>query len=254
MVAAPATQDAVARASRLPSLRVGLHLVLVNGRPALPPSRIPDLVDERGCFFTDLGRAGVRFFFRRGIRAQLESEIRAQFEAFAATGLPLDHVNAQNHMHVHPTVLGLILKVGPAYGLRAVRIPREPFFASWGAARDHFFTRLGNAVLLWPWLRLMKQRLNAAGVATNDFVFGLNDSGRMLAPRVLRILAHLPNGVSEMYFHPATGPWAGIDPAIADYAFAGELAALTSDDTKAVLRSLKIAPASFGEIADRNGA
>lgn len=35
MVAAPATADAVARAKRIPSLRVGLHLVLVEGRPVL---------------------------------------------------------------------------------------------------------------------------------------------------------------------------------------------------------------------------
>ena len=33
MVAAPATQDAIARAHALPTLRVELHLVLVNGRP-----------------------------------------------------------------------------------------------------------------------------------------------------------------------------------------------------------------------------
>src|SRR5581483_10915639 len=42
MVAAPAAADAVRRAKALPRLRVGLHIVLVEGRPALPPEQVPD--------------------------------------------------------------------------------------------------------------------------------------------------------------------------------------------------------------------
>src|SRR5262249_25034335 len=63
MVSAPAADDAVARARRLPFLRVGLHLVLVEGRPALPASEIPDLVAGDGTFRTDMARAGAAMFF-----------------------------------------------------------------------------------------------------------------------------------------------------------------------------------------------
>jgi predicted glycoside hydrolase/deacetylase ChbG (UPF0249 family) len=38
MMGAPATADAVRRARELPGLRVGLHLVLVDGVPLLPPA------------------------------------------------------------------------------------------------------------------------------------------------------------------------------------------------------------------------
>jgi hopanoid biosynthesis associated protein HpnK len=206
MVAADATADAVRRARQLPNLRVGLHVVVVNGRPLLPPSRVPDLVGERGEFMTDLGRAGVRFFFRPGARRQLEDEIRAQFEAFAATGLQLDHVNAQNHMHVHPTVLGTILRVGRDYGMRAVRVPYEPFLPSWRSAHRGLAVRLGNGFLLAPWLALMKARLRHVPVACNDFIFGMSDTGRMTAERVLQLLPCVPIGVSEIYFHPSTQP------------------------------------------------
>jgi len=37
MVAEPAARDAVERARRLPQLAVGLHLVVVDGRPVSPP-------------------------------------------------------------------------------------------------------------------------------------------------------------------------------------------------------------------------
>ena len=38
MVSAPAADDAARRAKTMPGLGVGLHLVLVEGRPALPPA------------------------------------------------------------------------------------------------------------------------------------------------------------------------------------------------------------------------
>ncbi|HZB90196.1 MAG TPA: hopanoid biosynthesis-associated protein HpnK, partial [Stellaceae bacterium] len=112
MVGAPASADAVARARRLPRLGVGLHLNLVEGAPVLPPETVPDILDSSGRFDENLARAGWRFFFGRRARRQLAAEIHAQFAAFRATGLALDHVNAHRHMHLHPTVAELILAVG----------------------------------------------------------------------------------------------------------------------------------------------
>ena len=132
------SQDAVKRAREHPSLKVGLHLVLVEGTPVSAPRQIPDLVDANGAFSTHLVRAGFRFFFHPRIRRQLETEIRAQFEAFQNTGLALDHANAHNHMHLHPTVLRLMLNVGKDYGLRAVRLPCEPPVRSWKASSGSF--------------------------------------------------------------------------------------------------------------------
>lgn len=249
MVAAPATQDAVERAKRLPNLRVGLHVVLVNGRPALDRKQVPLLVDREGNFESDLFRAGVRYFFTPGIREQLEAEIRAQFAAFAATGLALDHVNAQNHMHVHPTILSLIMKVGRKYGVRAIRIPREPFWPSWRAMRNAGGPRFANAVFLAPWLRLMQIRLRMAGIVTNDFVFGMNDTGHMTPERVRKFVAHLPRGTSELYVHPATHTWPEAFPK--DYDFAGEFAALIDPDVVRAVGQPEVAPFTFTELAAR---
>ncbi len=232
MVGAPAAPDAIRRARALPTLRVGLHVVVVNGRPLLSPDRVRPLVDGDGNFPTDLAAAGIRYFFDPGARRALEAEIRAQFDAFARTGLPLDHVNAQNHMHVHPTVLGIIIKVGAGYGMRAVRVPREP----------------GGAAFLTPWLALMRARLHRAGITTNDAVLGIRDSGHMTRARVLELLDALPPGISEMYFHPATGAWPGIDPQIAAYDFAGELDALVSPEVSAKLTAIGIAPRAYSDL------
>jgi hypothetical protein len=126
MVGGDAAGDAVERARRLPGLGVGLHLVLVEGRPLLPPEQIPALVDGNGQFRSDMVRTALTIFALPSARRQLAAEIDAQFAAFAATGLKLDHVNAHKHFHLHPTIASAILRAGKRYGMTAMRAPIEP--------------------------------------------------------------------------------------------------------------------------------
>ena len=227
MVAGPAAADAVRRARALPGLRVGLHLVVIEGPAVLSPSQIPDLVDSNGEFPSDQLRLGIRYFFHPGVRRQLAAEIRAQFSAFAATGLMLDHANAHKHMHLHPTVGRLLIDIGREFGLPAIRIPAEPpaVLAACG-------TRVGlGDRALYRWTRLLRRQARLAGLATNDHCFGLAWSGHMTTDRVRRLLATLPDGVSEIYFHPAlgqaaTGRDATLRRLMPDYEHEAELAAL----------------------------
>ena len=222
MVAGPAAADAVRRARALPSLRVGLHLVVIEGPAVLPPAAIPDLVDAGGEFPSDQLRLGVNYFFRPRVRRQLAAEIRAQFAAFAATGLALDHANAHKHMHLHPTVGRLLIDIGRTFGLPAIRVPAEP-----PAVLARCGTRVGpGARALYHWTRLLRRRVRAAGLATCDHCFGLAWTGQMTADRLRRLLAELPDGSSEIYFHPATAHDAVLQRLMPDYEHAAELAAL----------------------------
>jgi hopanoid biosynthesis associated protein HpnK len=232
MVSAPAATDAVERARRLPGLRVGLHLVLADGPAMLPRHHIPDLVDQQGYFGDRMARDGVRFFFLRWVRRQLAAEIRAQFEAFAATGLPLDHVNAHKHFHLHPTVLSLILQIGREFGLRAVRLPQEP----------------GMTPLLKPWLALMRRRLRHAGIAYNDQVFGLARSGAMDETALLDALQRLPPGITEIYLHPATVSGTEIGASMPGYRHADELAALLSPLVRQRVDALGVTRGGFADV------
>jgi len=244
MVGAPAAVDAVARARRFPGLRVGLHLVLVEGRPSAPLAAIADLVDAAGEFDGRMVCAGFRFFFLPRVRRQLAIEIRAQFEAFRATGLVLDHVNAHKHMHLHPTVAALIVSIGREYGLAAMRVPAEPAapLREAGAVRSAA-QRIG-ARLLALWVALLRWRLKRAGIAVNDHLFGLAWSGAMTEARVLSLLPHMPDGVSEIYFHPAASRSGALIRAMPEYRHAEEFAALLS---RAVRR--QIAEAGIGLIS-----
>ena len=237
MVSAPAAADAVRRARALPRLRVGLHLTLADGCAELPCEAIPDLVDAGRRFGhgrrgvreapRGLGHEGVRWFARPAVRRQLAAEIRAQFRAFERTGLLLDHVNAHKHLHLHPTVLALLLEIGREFGMRAVRLPAEPRWFARRAGSGALRTALSAAALA-PWLALMRRRLDAAGLEHNDHVFGIAASGAMDEAALLAILDRLPPGATEIYLHPATGAGGSITPSMRGYRHADELAGLLS--------------------------
>jgi len=221
MVASPGAADAVRRARALPSLRVGLHVVLVEARPALPPERIPDLVGADGFFRTNMARLGAAIAFRPAVRRQLAAEIAAQFEAFRATGLPLDHVNAHKHFHLHPVIAAEMIAIGRRFGARAIRVPIEP--AGIVAAIEPGTATLSPR-LLAHWAKVLRAQARRAGMMVPDAVFGLAWSGAMTRARLKSLLDKLPSGLIEIYTHPAIASgFAGHAP---DYRYAEELAAL----------------------------
>jgi hopanoid biosynthesis associated protein HpnK len=233
MVAAPCAADAIARARRLPGLRVGLHLVLADGNARLPAASIPDLVDGAGRFSGNMVSAGMRFFFLPRVRRQLAAEIRAQFEAFAASGLALDHVNTHKHFHLHPTVLNLVLSIGREFGLRAMRLPRE----------------IRPQMVLRPWLALVRRRLRQAGIRHNDYVVGIRESGQFDERALLGALGALPKGVGEFYLHPALQSGSRISASMQGYRHEDELAALLSPRVRRAIDELQLVPGGFSDLA-----
>ena len=219
MVTGDAAGDAVERARRIPSLGVGLHVVLVEGRPALPPEQLPDLVESSGQFRTDMVRTAIDIFAKPAARAQLLAEVEAQFARFAATGLPLDHVNAHKHFHLHPTIASTILAVGRRYGMKAIRAPIEP-----KKVLSKIEPGSGGIDMTRAWALLVRRRMRAAGMLVPDQVFGLAWTGGLNTARLRGLIANLPDGLTEIYAHPATGPYPGSAPG---YAYVQELAALT---------------------------
>ncbi len=249
MVGAPAAAPAVELARRLPRLAVGLHLALVEAKPVLPAAAVPDLVDGNGRFRANMALAGAAMFLLPRVRKQMQAEIRAQFEAFRATGLTLDHVNAHKHFHLHPSILSTIIDLAAEFGVRDVRVPVEPA-AILARVED---ARSGPAaVALNRWARLQGARLKRAGLAAPDQVFGLAWSGAVTLSRLQGLIAHLPEGVTEIYAHPATA--SGFAGAAPGYRYEQELAALTSSDLRDQVAAAGIRCGGFADAPRRPGA
>jgi chitin disaccharide deacetylase len=201
-------------------------------------------VTADGAFRCDMAAMGALFAASGKARRQLAAEIAAQFEAFHATGLALDHCNAHKHYHLHPLIGSLIASVGRRYGLRAVRVPLEPAAV---LRKIEPGTPRMAALALAPWALLLRRRFRAAGLLTSDRVFGLQWSGGMTRDRLCGLIAHLPRGLSEIYLHPATAAYPG---SARGYRYREELEALTAPEVAAACRERALQLGGFADFAN----
>ena len=203
MVNEPACAEAVTLAKENPKLGVGLHLTLLMGHSALLPEKIPGLVNDRGEFSNDPVGVGMKYFFHRGLREQLRSEIHAQFSKFRAAGLPLDHVNGHLHLHLHPVIFRILMEDAEALGIRHLRFTRDCFARSRRMTRGRWFYRVFHAAI-HEWLpHRAREPLRRRGIKHAQITFGLLQDSQVDEEYVLKLLPELPPGDSELYSHPS---------------------------------------------------
>jgi len=206
MVSGPAWQDAVARAKDTPSLSVGLHLTLVQGRATLPPHFTSAITDFCGNFLDNPTHAGLRYFFSPRARNQVRDECRAQIEKFLAAGLPLGHVDGHLNIHMHPTVLDILIELLPEYNIPAMRVSHEPLALSLALDPRFWFRKRWESLIFTRLALRAKRKLRAAGIAFPSVLFGLHQSGEITESYLLRLIPRLASGVTEIYCHPAFLP------------------------------------------------
>lgn len=252
-----ALADAGERVRRLPGLGVGLHLTLVGEQPACRPEDIPSLVGRDGRLLPDY-RAFLLRYLRGGIRADdLRREFRAQAAAVTGLGVPLDHLDSHQHLHLLPGLLSRAVELAREHGIRWIRAPR-PVVA--GARRQAPDARAKPTTTSPPSRRPIAERvmfaaasawarrsLGRAGWPLIDGSLGFDCSGRLSAEYLLRSLAALPPGVTELICHPGAG-----DPETRaryeqwGYRWEQELQALTSPAVRDTLERAEVRLTSFG--------
>jgi len=203
MVNEPDCDAAIALAKKNPTLGVGLHLTLLCGHSALPPEKIPGLVNARREFSNHPVSAGFRYFVQRNLREQLRAEIHAQFKKFKDTRLPLDHINGHLHLHLHPAVFRILMDDAGELGIRHLRLTREPFWMDVPLASGRRLYRFTHAAIYFWLSRLAQSRLRRKNIRHTQRVFGLLENDRVDENYVLKLLAILPGGDSELYSHPS---------------------------------------------------
>jgi len=118
--------EAVALASQMPRLSVGCHVVLVDGSPLLPPSKVRSLLapgTER--FYHSIGEVLQAVALGRFRAEEVEAEASAQFAYLKSAGVSISHFDAHKHTHMFPSILKPLLRAAAAHEIRAVRNPFE---------------------------------------------------------------------------------------------------------------------------------
>jgi len=236
MVNEEGAKEAVRIARENPRLGIGLHLVLLFDKPALPASSIPDLIDTDGKLKKNAVGSGFNCYFKKRLKSQLEAEVRAQIAKFKETGLNLDHINGHLHFHLHPVVFKIILENAQNWGVKAIRLMREPLFLNLKIAKGRYFMRIVEAVtfkLLSSWC---ENKLKQRGIKYTDRVFGLLQNRKVDSEYLKKLLKLLPNGVSEIYSHPSVDE------------FPGELDALVNPEIRKIVCERRIKLIRYKEI------
>lgn len=187
LVTFPGSEEGAALAHAEPGLEIGLHIDLVEGRPASDPSRVPSLVDREGRFL-GLGRLLQRLAIGRVSASELAGEVREQVARARALGTRAVAWDSHRHVHLVPLVARVIAAVGEEQGARWIRraAPPRPTGA-WKPALLGVATA-GSA----PFLR---------GFPGNDWYVDLTSRRPRPDPAWVGLLATLP-GVGEISAHP----------------------------------------------------
>jgi hopanoid biosynthesis associated protein HpnK len=238
MVGGEAADEAVRLARNHPSLKVGLHLTLVDGFSVLPQKEIPDLVDSGGRFSGRIVLSGIRCFFSKSVKTQMAMECEAQVRKIVDTGLSIDHLNSHNHLHIHPGIREIILPLIRKYRIPAVRLPRPA-----GSAPNLKSTVMAGVMA--PWVSRLQRRLIRDGIFHNQEIFGLYETGAMVETAWLGIIPRIRDGTTEVYCHPAVRKSPILRRQMPSYRNEEEFHALTSPAVREQLDRVNVIRTSF---------
>jgi predicted glycoside hydrolase/deacetylase ChbG (UPF0249 family) len=198
-------EEAVSDTTQAASLGVGCHVVLVDGTPVSPPSKIPSLVVETAqkspafreklsVFVTDLLRGRIS-------DAEIEVEATAQIRKLQQAGIHVTHVDTHKHTHMFPRVLRPLLRAALACGVKSIRNPFEPNW-SLNATANAGHVRKMQVRLLRSQCSSFAQEVTRAGLKTTDGAIGVLATGTLDKQTVHNLLAAMPDGTWELVCHP----------------------------------------------------
>ena len=217
-----AFESAVALVPQLEGLGVGIHLVLNEHDPVLPPSEIPSLVTKEGRF-PSRGRQFLNMIVDSRMSNDALKEWDAQISKALAAGIHLDHIDGHGHCHAHPRVASAVIELARRYGISHVRMPAEPM--SWRperASAKRFADKVALNSAAWCTRRQWKGKLSYP-----QSFYGFSEGGHLTTSAVLRVAQTAPSGVTELMVHLGVS---NVEPAGLEtgYDWRGDLAAVTA--------------------------
>ena len=191
-----------------PDLAVGVHLNLTEGGPLAPKDQVAALVGPDGRFAFSV--AGLLRAARDSddVRRAIAAELEAQIAWAGRRGLVPSHIDAHKHVHMHASILPIVIDLARTHGIRAMRTTAEwrlPGMsrllpAEWGAV-DRVRQWLQEKVAR-RWGVEAQEAARRAGLATTDWFFGVRATGGISAELLEQVLRGAPEGTGEIMVHP----------------------------------------------------
>jgi predicted glycoside hydrolase/deacetylase ChbG (UPF0249 family) len=225
-----AFDDAVLLSHRTPSLDVGCHLVLVQGKSVLEPSRdLPATLP-----------ALMRALLER--KLSVYEELAAQVWKIARAGIRPTHIDTHKHTHLIPPVLAAVARVAHEFHIQWVRRPFD-FGIDTGAKITKSAVALGMRVTRPGFTRAL------AELRTTDHFTGFQITGALHRTSLIETLERLPEGLTEFMCHPGKpGPELSGAATRLKESRGIELAALVSGEVRRVVEQRGIQLVNYREL------
>lgn len=250
MANAQASAGAIELAKAQPELKIGCHVVLIDGAPIT--ANLPTLTNGSSHFLSSLKKFAVAAVRGQIAPEEIQREVEAQIRTIQVNGVTLTHVDSHKHTHMFPHVLRPVLRAAKACGIRAIRNPFEPL-RSWPGITvfrtPGLWLRSAGVMVFQMFASEFRRALNEEGMVSTDGTVGIAVTGLLDQQKLLCILEAIPDGTWELVCHPGY--------ADADLRAAGtrltksrevELSALTSGETRNALLHNQIQLISYADL------
>jgi len=248
--------EAVKIGLSLPNLKVGCHVVLIDGEPLSdnPRSLLENFPNGTPRFRSDLKAFALAAMRKKISREDIRRETEAQIRRIQGAGITPTHVDTHKHTHMFPHVLRAVLQAARACGVRAVRNPFEPSGSlkkSMVTGSPSLWVRSAEVAVLRRFAGSFRQIVREEGMATTDGTIGVTVTGSLDQRLLSSMIRSLPAGTWELVCHPGY--------ADADLRAAGtrlvesrqvELQTLTSEETKRALSDRGIRLISYADLKE----
>jgi len=177
-----------------PSVSVGVHLNVVEGRPLSATKEIGMLLDANGQFAALVRILGRWLRAPKEVSKAVEIEWRQQIERLLRDGIEMTHADSHQHIHAFPPFWRILVKLCREYGIAGLRFPCE---------RNALQSRRISSTALAQTAGLAKTFCPPANLYLISHFLGFKRAGAYGEKDMIEDLRNLKEGITEMTIHPS---------------------------------------------------
>ena len=240
----PAVDEAIEFAKNTPSLGVGVHLNVIDGKPLSSDSNVEPLIDDSGEFKYSASKLALKTLMCKKIRKAIETEFAAQIASIIDKGIKPTHLDSHKHFHCLAPVYRIVCSLAGDFGITAIRWPWEP-----ATVCGNNWPRVGPKDKIRAFL-VRQMALNTQKqdnrFIKNDIFFGLAHTGRIDDNFWAEIARTQFAGTAEVMTHPGYADGLGKTRLVEQRLI--ELKCLCAPATKDLLEQAGIQLVHYGNI------
>lgn len=185
-----AFEDAIGQCINNQLYNIGIHL---------------NLVEQGSVTLGKLMSKNHRFFFIKYVLGLIEKdfikrELEAQIQKFVQAGIKPIFINGNQHLHLLPGIMNIVIRLAIKYGVNYIRIVNEPV----SLGKGKFFRQL-QLLFLNFLSKFAKKKIKNSGLKCNDYFVGFVNAGNLSEDDIKQARELMENNhdkVVEMGCHP----------------------------------------------------